>query len=73
VPYDLECGGSGTLTPRASGKNVFNVAMTLGVNCNLGGLRSFTGVAWYDTVKRRLVMLALNSAGSDGVMYVGQQ
>jgi hypothetical protein len=73
VPYAIECGGSGTLTPRASGKNVFDVSMTLGTLCNMGGLRSFSGVAYYDTVTTRLVMLALNSAKSDSVMYVAHK
>jgi hypothetical protein len=70
VPWDLTCGGSGRLTPRASGKNVFDVTVTLGVGCNLGGLITFTGTAYYDRAARRLVLVALEPDKSRGLMYI---
>lgn len=72
VPFAFTCGGSGRLTPRASGKNVFDVTVTVGVGCNLGRLFTFTGSAYYDRAARRLVLVAADSDKSTGLMYIGR-
>lgn len=71
VPFAIACGGSGRLTPRASGKNVFDVTVTVGVGCKLSRLYTFTGSAYYDRAARRLVLVAADSDKSTGLMYIG--
>lgn len=72
TPVDPNCTASGSVTPRSSGKNVFNVSVTFtGTNCALGNGTTTTGVAYYDTVDQSLLVLALNAAKSDGFIYAG--
>lgn len=72
VPASLGCSAAGTATPRASGKNIFDVTVTFtGNTCALGNGASTTGVAYYDTTTRRLLVMAMNAAKSDGFIYVG--
>lgn len=72
TPVDPECTASGAVTPRRSGKNVFNVSVTFsGTNCALGNGTTTTGVAYYDTVDQSLLVLALNAAKTDGFIYAG--
>jgi hypothetical protein len=66
------CSLSGTATPRASGKGVFNVTVTLTGNlCAAGNGSTMQGVAVYDPASRRLVTMGLNPAKTDGFFYVG--
>ncbi len=66
------CALSGTVTPRASGKNVFNVALTFGgspcqlPNTSLAGI----GIPSQDGASRQLVVAAVDSARNNGVMLV---
>lgn len=72
VSGNLSCATSGTATPRASGKNIFNLQLTFTGNyCALGNGTVVTGVATYDSVNRQLIAMSLNSAKSDGLIYVG--
>ncbi len=72
TPVDPQCTATGAVTPRPSGKNVFNVTVTFnGTNCALGDGTTTTGVAYYDTVDRVLLVLALNAAKTDGFIYEG--
>jgi len=65
------CSGSGTARPRPSGKNVFDVAVTFtGGTCTLAAA---SGVAYYDTTTRELIVLALNNSKTDGFIYVGRK
>lgn len=72
VSGSLTCTTSGTATPRASGKNIFNLQLTFTGNyCALGNGTVVNGVATYDSVNRQLIAMGLNSAKSDGLIYVG--
>lgn len=72
TPVDPNCTASGAVAPRASGKNVFNVTVTFrGTNCALGNGTTTTGVAYYDSVDKALLVLALNAAKTDGFIYAG--
>lgn len=74
VPASLGCSAAGTATPRPSGKNIFNVALTFsGTTCTLGNGAATTGIAYYDATTRRVVVMAMNAAKADGFIYVGQK
>ena len=74
VPASLGCSAAGTATPRPSGKNIFDVTVTFtGSSCALGNGASTTGVAYYDATTRRVLVMAMNAAKSDGFIYVGQK
>ena len=68
------CVWSGTIAPRASGKNIYNVAMTIGQqpSCNLPGT-VFNGIATpginASTGKSRLVLTAIDT--SDRLNFIG--
>lgn len=70
------CNMSGTLKPRASGKNVFDVSLTYGsgTSCEIPS-GTVTGVA-YSTLynsgaTRQLIISATNAARTSGVNYYG--
>lgn len=74
VPASLGCSASGAATPRPSGKNIFNVTVTFsGSSCALGNGATTTGVIYYDTATRRVLVMAMNGAKSDGFIYLGQK
>jgi hypothetical protein len=63
------CSVSGTILPRASGKNVFNVSTTFAGNlCALGSGTTTTGIATLDSTSgvNRLFIMTLNGAKTDG-------
>jgi hypothetical protein len=66
------CSASGSAVPRPGGKNIFNVTVTFfGSTCALGNGGTATGVAYYDTATQNVLMLALNPAKTDGVIFIG--
>ena len=66
------CAVSGTATPRASGKNIFDVALNFaGASCTLGNGSSASGIGYYDSARRSLLVMGMKSDGSDGFIYVG--
>ncbi|NDU93057.1 MAG: hypothetical protein G3I10_10740 [Ferrovum sp.] len=68
------CAISGTATPRASGKNVFNLSLTLtGANCIPTGVGTATGVMVLNSESglTRLYAGALNPAGTNGFFWIG--
>ncbi len=66
------CTMAGTATPRASGKNVFDVRVTFtGSSCALPSGTSVTGMAYYDTAARSLIAMGLNGSKNDGFVYAG--
>lgn len=68
------CSAAGSLVPRPSGKNIFNVSVTFtGTNCALGNGTVTTGVGYYDMDTKRLLVLALNAAKTDGFIYIGSK
>lgn len=74
VPTSAGCGASGTASPRASGKNIFDVSVTFnGTSCALGNGTVTKGVGYFNSTNRSLLVLALNPAKTDGFIYVGQK
>lgn len=66
------CLTTGTATPRASGKNVFDVALNFsGPSCLLGNGGSTRGVSYYDAATRQLIALTLNNGKTDGLIFLG--
>lgn len=63
------CSATGSITPRASGKNLYDVTVGFsGANCT-AFTYSLTGVAAYNNTSGVLLILALNGAKTDGVVY----
>jgi hypothetical protein len=62
------CNSSGTITPRSSGKNVFNLSTVDGVGCPLPGFKTTGIVITYptNTGKRQLIAGATNESKSGG-------
>lgn len=74
VPTSGGCGASGTVSPRATGKNIFDVSVTFnGTTCALGDGTVTKGVGYFNVTSRTLSVLALNPAKTDGFIYVGQK
>ncbi|WHZ09845.1 MAG: hypothetical protein OJF60_000284 [Burkholderiaceae bacterium] len=68
------CTVSGTIAPRPSGKNVYDVVATFtGVDCALGNGVSTTGTGYYDAASKQIEVLAVNAAKTDGFIYVGSK
>ncbi len=65
---DGSCILSGTIAPRASAKNIYNVNFAYS-DCARSG-DSMSGVAYYEESNTALVVLALNTAKTDGMIYV---
>lgn len=71
---DSFCSIAGTVTPRPSGKNVFDMSITLtGSDCGLSSGTMVKGVAYYDVADRTLLAMGLNSGKNDGFMYLGRK
>ena len=67
------CVTSGSIVPRSSGKNVYNVTLiSVGSSCAVGQ-SSMAGVAYLDTsvTPNRFLSLALNASKGDGVIVIG--
>lgn len=73
VLVDGQCTASGSLAPRDSGKNVFNLNVSFAGACLIAG--SVAGVAYLETAStpNSFVALALNSDKSDGMIVVGSR
>lgn len=72
---EAACTVFGAATPRASGKNVFDLAVTFsGEDCALGQ-DSLTGVAFLDTTTTpfQMIALALKDDRSDGFALTGSK
>jgi hypothetical protein len=65
------CNISGTITPRASGKNVFNVSTTFSGSCALTSGTTTIGVGYYDASVRQILVMALTRNKNDGFIYIG--
>ena len=69
---NTRCSASGTATPRASGKNIFDIKMTFAGNfCALGNGAVTNGIAYYDISTKQVSVLALNAPKTDGFIYAG--
>lgn len=74
VPTSGGCGASGMVSPRATGKNIFDVSVTFnGTTCALGDGTVTKGVGYFNVTSRTFTVLALNPAKTDGFIYVGQK
>jgi hypothetical protein len=74
TPASSACNAAGSVAPRASGKNIFDLSVTFtGPNCALGNGTVTNGIGYYDITSRKLSVLALNPAKSDGFIYIGQK
>lgn len=70
MPPSDGCSGSGTVAPRASGKNIFNLTITFsGATCSLGNGATVQGIVVYDSGIG--YAMALNAAKTDGFIFVG--
>ena len=70
----VNCSVAGSVTPRSSGKNVYNVSTTFtGSACALGNGTTTTGVATLVSLGsvNRLIMMTLNSGKTDGYIVNG--
>jgi hypothetical protein len=66
------CNASGTVKPRASGKNIFDLSISFsGSSCALGAGTVATGIAYYNALTHQVLMLALNALNTDGFIYLG--
>lgn len=72
VSGSLSCTTSGTVTPRSTGKNIYNLQLTFTGNfCALGNGTTVSGVANYNTTTRQVIAMGLNAAKTDGLIFVG--
>lgn len=72
VAPSLGCSATGSAQPRASRRNVFDIAITfIGSSCALGNGATATGIAYYDRETRQAIVMGLNAAKSDGFLAVG--
>ena len=64
------CGTSGTIKPRASGKNIFDVTLNFqGSNCALGNGATVQGVAVYFPASNGLMVMSVNATKTNGFIY----
>jgi hypothetical protein len=66
------CTFSGSATPRASG-NVYDITVTFGGGVCDNGSSTVTGVAYYVAANNALIGTALNSARTNGFIFVGSK
>jgi hypothetical protein len=70
------CSASGTVAPRSSGKNIYNISMTFtGINCALGNGGTASGIFVLDrSVTPNIALsLALTPSKQDGFIAVGEK
>lgn len=69
------CTTTGSLAPRASGKNIFNFTASFVGACALPTGTSVTGIAYLDTTTApyRISALGLNAAKTDGIIVIGSK
>jgi len=68
-----ECAITGTFTPRASGKNVFDVSQTFGPSCTLAG-QSASGIAIaypLTSAGRQLIIAETSASRANGLLWFG--
>ena len=66
------CAATGTASPRATGKNIFDVSIAFtGSACALGNGTVTKGIAYFDIHTKQVLAMALNPTKSDGFIYVG--
>jgi hypothetical protein len=69
----VPCSTVGTIRPRASGKNLYDVSLGVsGVGCPPAAT-SLNGVVYYDDAASNLLALVLNGTRNDGLVFVGSK
>lgn len=67
------CVTTGSVQPRASGKNVYDLQLSFkGSYCALGDGATVSGVATYNSTTHQIIAMGLNSAKTDGLMFIGK-
>lgn len=66
------CRFVGTVRPRARG-NVYDVSMAFGGGACPSGTSTVAGIGFFDSGSKRFYMAALNSAKTDGLLFLGQK
>ncbi|QJY31665.1 hypothetical protein HND92_00855 [Diaphorobacter sp. JS3050] len=71
-PTTLGCSASGSVTPRASGKNIFDLRITFsGASCTLGNGATVSGVGYYESGK--LIAMGLLPSQTAGFIFSGSK
>ncbi len=71
---DSNCSATGTASPRASGKNVFDIHVSFnGSYCALGNGAVVNGIAYYEASSRTMLAMGLNGNKTDGFIYLGNK
>jgi len=72
VPSTLGCSASGSVSPRPTGKNIFNLSVTFtGSTCALGNGGTASGILYYDASNKQILAMGMNPAKSDGFIALG--
>lgn len=67
------CSASGTLAPHVNSHDLYDVRLTYtGADCVRNGV-GLTGLAHYDEMSRRMVIVALMGTRSDGAYFIGRK
>jgi hypothetical protein len=64
------CTFAGSFAPRAKG-NVLNVTVTFGGGTCSNGTNTVTGIAFFDSATQRVYSATLNSARTNGFLFIG--
>lgn len=72
IPSSLGCSTAGTVVPRASGKNIFDLNVTFtGSTCALGNGGTAKGILYYDSATKQVLAMGMNTAKTDGFIALG--
>ena len=72
APPSLGCSASGSVAPRASGKNIFDLRITFsGASCALGNGANVSGVAYYEGGS--LLAMGLLPSQTAGFIFTGRK
>lgn len=72
IPASLGCSTAGTVAPRPSGKNVFDLNVTFtGSTCALGNGGTAKGILYFDSASKQILAMGMNSAKTDGFIALG--
>lgn len=67
------CSASGTLSPHVNSHDLYDVRLTYtGADCVRNGV-ALSGLAFYDEISRRIVIVALMGTRNDGAYFIGRK
>jgi hypothetical protein len=68
------CSGTGTMVPRPSGKNIYDMRLSFtGASCPFASAGATVGVAYFDAAAKSLATLGLNAARNNGFFFIGSK